>query len=138
MKFGKLNHVAVYTKSREESIKFYTEVFGGKLLYTVDNEDDGLLIAMIEMNGFSIEVLQPPTGREEIYGEAMNTKNHFAVEVEDIDKALAYFKEKGCVVEEPGIYDVPDFGKKGRNLRVAFIHGPDGERIELFYQNEAF
>lgn len=130
--FGTLNHIAVYARNREEAVRFYTDVLGGKLLYTVDNESDGLLIAMVRMDGFCIEILEPPEGKEKIEGAALATANHFAIEVDDIEAAIAYIEKKGCSIEEPGIYDVPNFGREGNNLKVAFTHGPNGERIELF------
>jgi catechol 2,3-dioxygenase-like lactoylglutathione lyase family enzyme len=130
--FRGLNHVAIFVRNRREAVKFYTEVLGGELLFTVDNESDGLLIAMVQMEGFCIELLEPPAGKEEVQAAALGTQNHFAICVDDIEEALAYLKEKGFAIEEPGIYDVPDFGRAGNNMRVAFFHGPNGERIELF------
>jgi Lactoylglutathione lyase and related lyases len=132
--FKSLNHIAIFVRSRREAIDFYTNILGGKLLFTVDNESDGLLIAMIQMDGFCVELLEPPEGKEQVKAAAEATSNHFAITVEDIDQAICYLKEKGFEIEEPGIYDVPDFGKPGNNMRVAFFHGPNGERIELFKQ----
>ncbi len=132
--FQGLNHVAIFVRSREEAVKFYTEILSGELMFTVDNESDGLLIAMIRMDGFCVELLEPPEGKDKVATAAQNTSNHFAITVEDIDKALAFLKEKGFEIEEPGIYDVPNFGREGNNMRVAFFHGPNGERIELFKQ----
>jgi catechol 2,3-dioxygenase-like lactoylglutathione lyase family enzyme len=127
-----LNHVAVFVRNRKEAVKFYTEILGGTLLFTVDNESDWLLIASIQMDGFCVELLEPPEGKENVKAAAMATQNHFAITVDDIDEAVAYIKEKGFDIEAPGIYDVPDFGRIGNHLRVAFFHGPNGERIELF------
>ena len=130
--FQGLNHIAIFVRSREEAVKFYTEIMGGELMFTVDNESDGLLIAMIQMDGFCIELLEPPAGKEKVKDQALATQNHFAICVDDIEKTLGFLKEKGFSIEEPGIYDVPDFGRAGNNMRVAFFHGPNGERIELF------
>lgn len=130
--FGALNHIAVYVRNRQEAVDFYTDVLGGRLLYTVDNESDGLLIAMIQMDGFCIEALEPPEGKDTIEGAALATANHFAIEVDDIEAAIAHIEKKGYSIEKPGIYDVPNFGREGNDLKVAFTHGPNGERIELF------
>ncbi|MEI6101751.1 MAG: VOC family protein [Eubacteriales bacterium] len=130
--FGELNHIAIYVRNRQEAIDFYTDVLGGKLLFTVDNESDGLLIAMIQMDGFCIEALEPPKGKEQVFATAMATANHFAITVDDIDQAIEYIEKKGFAIEKPGIYDVPNFGYVGNNMKVAFFHGPNGERIELF------
>lgn len=130
--FQGLNHVAIFVRNRAEAVEFYTEILGGELKFTVDNESDGLLIAMIQMDGFCVELLEPPCGKEDVKELALATQNHFAICVDDIDKALDYIKEKGFTIEEPGIYDVPNFGFVGNNMKVAFFHGPNGERIELF------
>jgi methylmalonyl-CoA/ethylmalonyl-CoA epimerase len=132
--FKGLNHVAIYVRNRQEAIDFYTDILGGKLMFTVDNESDGLLIAMIQMDGFCVELLEPPAGKELVASSAVGTANHFAIEVEDIEKALSFLEQKGFAIEQPGIYDVPNFGRVGNNMRVAFFHGPNGERIELFKQ----
>ncbi len=130
--FKGVNHVAVFVKSREESIAFYRDVLEARLLFTVDNESDGLLIAMMELGTMQIELLEPPVGKEEVIRAAEQTFNHFAVDVDDIEAAVVYIRAKGYSVEEPGIYDVPAFGRADRHLQVAFFHGPNGERIELF------
>lgn len=54
--FQGLNHVAIFVRNREEAVNFYTEILGGELLFTVDNKSDGLLIAMVQMDGFCIEL----------------------------------------------------------------------------------
>ena len=132
--FGKLNHVAVFVKSRLDSEEFYTKILGATLLFTVDNESDGLLIAMLDLNGTKLELLEPPEGREAVVAAARATQNHYAVDVDDVDEAVAYIAACGYEVEESGVYDVPDFGEKGNNVRVAFFHGPNGERVEMFQQ----
>jgi catechol 2,3-dioxygenase-like lactoylglutathione lyase family enzyme len=132
--FGALNHIAIYVRNRQEAIDFYTDLLGGKLLFTVDNESDGLLIAMIQMEGYCIELLEPPQGKDKVMDNAMATANHFAITVDDIDQTIAFIEEKGFAIEKPGIYNVPNFGRVGNNMQVAFFHGPNGERIELFKQ----
>lgn len=132
--FGTLNHVAIFVKDRKESIDFYTEILGAELLFTVDNESDGLLIAMLDLNGTKIELLEPPEEKELVEQTARATQNHYALDVDDVDEAVSYIRACGYEVEEPGVYDVPDFGKKGNDIRVAFFHGPNGERVEMFQQ----
>lgn len=135
--FGNLNHIAIYVKNRREAIDFYTKVLGAKLQFTVDNESDGLLIAMMRLNDFDLELLEPPDDKDGVVAAAMATLNHMAIDVDDIDQAVEYIRELGIAVEPPGIYDVPNFGREGHNLRVAFFHGPSGERIELFQAIDA-
>ena len=141
--FTGCSHVGIYVLDREKSIKFYEEVLGFKLLYRVDVESDGLLIAMLQLGNCAIEVLQPPkeTGvlpkqcaQDNIIPSARSTPNHFAVTVSDIDKAMERVISFGYKFEDRIAYDVPCFGSADLDLRVAFFRGPDGERIELFQE----
>lgn len=126
-----VNHVAIYVKNREEAIDFYREILGAELIFTLDNESDGILIAMMQLGNMKIELLEPPEGKEEMAPAAANTLNHFAVNVDDIEEAVNYIREKGFVFEDRIIYDVPHFGSPNLDLKVAFFRGPNGERIEL-------
>lgn len=127
-----LHHIGVYARDREEAIDFYTDILGGKLLFRTDSESDGEKIAMIDMGDFLIEVIEPLMEKERIRELAQGTMNHFAVKVDDIEKAAGYAKSCGYEMEEEGIYAVPNFGAEDVSLKVAFIHGINGERIEFF------
>ncbi|MCL1895119.1 MAG: VOC family protein [Clostridiales bacterium] len=127
-----MNHIGIFVEEPEVAIDFYTNVLGGELLFTIYNESDGENISMIKMGDYHIELIQPPEGAEEAPEAARRTRNHFAIEVEDIQAAVNHVKSHGYVLEEEGIYYVPEFGDNKTNLNVAFFHGPSGERIEFF------
>ena len=128
------SHIGIYVTNREEAIRFYETVLGFKLLYKVDNESDGLLIAMLQLGNCYIEVLEPPENKNLIVSGAKSTVNHIGITVTDIDAALAHVKSYGYEFEDRGIYDVPKFGREDLDLKVAFFRGPNGERIELFQE----
>ena len=130
--FKSVNHVAIYVRNREEAVAFYRDILGAELLFTVDNESDSILIAMMELGNMRLELLELPVGKEEVVGAAQNTLNHFAVNVDDIEEAVAFIKSKGYHFEDREIYDLPHFGSPDLDLKVAFFRGPNGERIELF------
>ena len=132
--FTGYNHIGIYVINREESIRFYEDVLGFKLLFKVDNESDGLLIAMLKLNNCFIELLEPPQNKDTIVSSANSTVNHVGITVSDIDAALKHIESFGYTVENRGIYDVPRFGSVNIDLRVAFFRGPNGERIELFQE----
>ena len=132
--FTGYSHIGIYVIDREESIRFYEDVLGFKLLFKVDNESDGLLIAMLKLNNCFIEVLEPPQNKDTIVPGANATINHVGITVSDIDAALKHVESFGYTVENRGIYDVPRFGSPNIDLCVAFFRGPNGERIELFQE----
>ena len=130
--FTGYSHIGIYVENRKEAIKFYEEVLGFELLFTVDNESDGLLIAVLQLGNCYIEVLEPPTGKETIVRGAEATINHVGIVVSDVKKACEHVKSFGYEIENRGIYDVPRFGQPDKDLKVAFFRGPNGERIELY------
>lgn len=130
--FGKLNHIGIFVKDVQPAIDFYTNVLGGELLFSLHNESDGENISMVKMGDYYIELIQPPVGAGEVVSAADKTRNHFAIEVDDIHAAVAHVEKYGYALEEEGVYHVPNFGDEKTNLKVAFFHGPNGERIEFF------
>lgn len=132
--FQGYSHIGVYVTDREKAIQFYQDVLSFDLLFKVDNESDGLLIAMLQLGNCYVEVLEPPQGRENIVPGAMSSVNHIGIVVTDIDKACSHVESFGYSIENRGIYDVPRFGRPDLDLKVAFFRGPNGERIELFQE----
>jgi len=137
------SHVGIYVLDREKAIEFYEKVLDFKLLYRVDNESDGLKIAMLQLGNCVVEVLEPPedTGvlppqcaRGNLIPSAQNTANHLAITVTDIDEAMKKVSDHGYEFENRMAYHVPNFGGNNLDLRVSFFRGPNGERIELFQE----
>ncbi|MBR2562676.1 MAG: VOC family protein [Eubacterium sp.] len=127
--FKSANHIAIYTTDRDEAVKFYRDILGMDCKFELVSESDGIRIAMMELGDMQIELLEDPATLAGTVSGARSTQNHFAMEVDDIEEAYAYLKNKGVEMEERGIYSVPQFGPD--NIKVAFFHGPNGERIEI-------
>ena len=86
-------------------------------------------------NGYVLDGFPRTIPQAEKLDEALSEKGDqvdYAIDVDDIEEAVSYIREKGYAIEEPGIYDVPSFGSPDCHLNVAFFHGPNGERVELF------
>jgi len=138
--FTGYSHIGIFVTDREKAIEFYENVLGFQLLFRVDNEADGLLIAMLQLGNCVVELLQSPEkagalppqcARGNIIPSAGATPNHFAITVTDIEKAMERISAFGCEFETQTVYDVPNFGSTDRDLKVIFFSGPNGERIEL-------
>ena len=125
--FKRIDHVEIVTDQLDRMVQFYTDVLGFKLR-SKDRVEGGaaaLQLAYLDLGGTTVELIafegatMPPAQAGEHLGYRM-----IALEVEDMDAALAYLKTKGVeVVWGPR-------GRKGHYLR-AEICDPHGHHIEL-------
>jgi lactoylglutathione lyase len=122
----RLLHTMLRVKNLEESLKFYTEVLGMKLLRQKDYPDGKFTLAFVgydtEDKTAVIELTYNWDRDQYTLGDAYG---HIAIGVEDIYTACAEAARKGGkVVREPGPM------KHGSTV-IAFLEDPSGYRIEL-------
>ena len=113
-----LAHIALFTKDLEASVKFY-ECLGGKVTGQAD---------VVSMPGFDLEIIEPHDGTDVTAQGGLFP--HIAIEVNDIDAAIADLKAAGITNFRGGVdkaADLPIFG----GIRNAFFIGPNGEQLEL-------
>jgi len=124
--FKGLGHIAVNTRDMAESIAFYEKI-GGRLLDTAElNKPEGILkLALVDIGGVTVELLEHPDERPMPVGAIP----HFALLVDDVDKAAAAIRAAGVDTFKtpekavcPGIFG---------GLDNWFFIGPSGEEIEL-------
>lgn len=122
-----LAHAALFTDDLEKTIAFY-ENLGGKCTMRGEAPKPQWVnqLAMIEICGFALEVVQPGGG------DPVAVKNdafrHIAIEVENLEEAIEEVKSRGVDSFLGGITEMPGlFG----GVRNAFFTGPSGEQIEL-------
>lgn len=123
-----LAHIAIYTVDMEESIAFYEKIGGS--VYKRDSvqiPEGEKKLTLVEFGGFLLELIEPPAGELVPAGEG--SIPHFAVYVDDLDKAAAAIKEAGVIsFMTPEKKVLPEtFG----GLQNWFFTGPSGEQIEL-------
>ena len=84
-------------------------------------------LALVEFGGFLLELIEPPAGELVPAGEG--SIPHFAIYVDDLDKAAAAIKDAGVIsFMTPEKKVLPEtFG----GLQNWFFTGPSGEQIEL-------
>ncbi len=121
--FKKIDHVEITPSNMDKTIRFYTDIFGFtvKMRRKVDNpplEE----VAFLELGGTVLELVSvknpaPPSSVPQVGYRMM------AIEVEDMDKAVAYLKGKGVEISAPPI----NLGTSKRGE----IKDPDGLIIEL-------
>ena len=119
-------HSMIRVNDLEESIKFYAEVLGMKLLREKEYPEGKFSLAFLgygnETENTVIELTYNWDKNDYEHGNAFG---HIAIEVDDIYKACEETKNKGVkVIRDPG-------PMMGSSLLLAFIEDPNGYRIEL-------
>ena len=119
-------HSMIRVNDLEESIKFYSEVLGMKLLREKEYPEAKFSLAFLgygnETENTVIELTYNWDTKDYEHGNAFG---HIAIEVDDIYKVCEEIKNKGVkVIRDPG----PMMGSR---LRLAFIEDPNGYKIEL-------
>lgn len=119
-------HTMLRVGNLEESLKFYTEVLGMKLLRQKDYPDGKFTLAFVGYGDESDHTVLELTynwGVEEY--ELGNAYGHIALGVNDIYKTCEEIKERGGKVSrDPGPM------KHGKTV-IAFVEDPDGYKVEL-------
>ena len=125
------HHVAVFVGDMERSIRFYQRCFGFRLCLTGYVEAAHERVAMLKLKDIVLELLSVdewPT--ERLRTACLNTNTHFSIMVSDVAEARRRLEQDPeLTFEEEDIRRVPNVGPM--DLLVAFLRGPDGERIEL-------
>ncbi len=126
----KLDHIAIAVRNIEERLKIWTHVLNLKLEFIKDVPDQKVKVAVLDINGQHIELLEPLEETSTISkfiekkGEGLH---HLCFEVENIESMLLNMKKQGIKL----IDEVPKIGASGK--KIAFIHPKDmgGVLIEL-------
>ena len=114
---AKLDHVGIYVKDLEESLKFYGEIFGFKLVEKFGSGE--AKIATIDMGGGLLEIVQRP-GSPGI--PPVGNWSHLAIHEPKFDEAVAKVDAKH--IEKRLV-------TMANGNRLCFFNDPDGHIIEI-------
>jgi lactoylglutathione lyase len=122
----RLLHTMLRVGNLEESLKFYSDVLGMKLLRRKDYPDGKFTLAFVGYGDESDHTVLELTynwGVEKY--DLGNAYGHIAIGVDDIYQTCEEIKKRGGkVVREPGPM------KHGTTV-IAFVEDPDGYKVEL-------
>ncbi|QXC61461.1 VOC family protein [Aquihabitans sp. G128] len=107
-----VHHVSINVADAEASIAFYRDVLGFGV--RPDRPDFGFGGAWLDVGGQQVHLIEAPTPQD--------LGQHFAIEVADIEAAIADLRAKGV--------DVSDAKPVGTGLQ-AFFADPSGNALEL-------
>ncbi len=131
----KINHLGIATKDISEALKFWEEALGLENVHTETVEDQKVRVAMLPLGESRIELLEP-TAEDSPIARFLEKRgggiHHIAVEVENIEAALAKLKAEGAHL----IDEKPRIGAEG--CLVAFVHpsSTGGVLLELVQENK--
>ena len=131
----KINHLGIATKGIEEALRFWEDALGLENVHTETVEDQQVRVAMLPLGESRIELLEP-TSADSPISKFLEKRgggiHHIAVEVEDIEAALAKLKAEGARL----IDETPRIGAEG--CLVAFVHpsSANGVLLELVQENK--
>ena len=111
----KLNHLHIKTRDPQQTVKFYVDVLGAKI---VNQSPRGGF--RLDLHGLSLNVtkfLEDQT-REQKYG-----MEHIAIDTDELDALVEKLKGQGINILEQTVVS------GGR--RVCFFEGPDGVQLEF-------
>ncbi len=126
----KIDHLGIAAKSIEEALKFWADGLGLENVHTEVVEDQKVRVAMLPLGESRIELLEP-TSDDSPISKFLEKRgggiHHIAIEVEDINAALARLKAQGVRL----IDESPKVGAEG--CLVAFVHpaSTNGVLLEL-------
>jgi lactoylglutathione lyase len=120
----KFLHVSITVKDMEESIKFYSNIIGLKLVRrrTISENNAEIAFFKDEQSNVDIELTYWKNKKEWNEGDELD---HLAFSVSDLDASIKKFRDLGIeIAKEP-------FYLKGSTTKIAFIKDPNGIWLEL-------
>jgi len=137
-----IDHIGVAVRNIEDTIRFYENVLGAKLidLYRSDAKGVESEIAIMEVDGARTELLAPTNNDTSPIARFIKQKgkgvHHIAYRVDDLDAALEELKHQGIRTLEDSLR----INKHGRRLIylnpadtegtiIEYCDYPDGEKI---------
>ena len=115
----KVDHIGIAVKNLDETIPYYTETLGLKVLKIEEVTSESVRVAFIDAGNVKLELLEPMSEQSAIHsfiekkGEGIH---HIAFGVEGIEERMNELREKGIRI----LNEQPKIGAGG--AQVAFLH----------------
>lgn len=123
----KIHHIAITVNNIEESQKFYRDFFNFRTSKSFKREDMNAKAIFLELEGLFLELWEFADFKESV-DDLKDIKirgiRHIAFEVENLDKILLDFKQRGLEATDPKL------GAIGH--MYSFISDPNGVALEIY------
>ncbi len=131
MKAQRILHTMLRVTNMQQSVRFYTQVLGMRVLRTLRQTSDGYTLTFLGFDDESDSCVLELTYNDGVTRYTMGTAyGHLAISVDNCVTACAAIKEKG------GIVTFDPSPLKGSDEIIAFVKDPDGYQIELIQRGE--
>jgi catechol 2,3-dioxygenase-like lactoylglutathione lyase family enzyme len=113
----RLNHVGIYAKDYDESMRFYTQTVGLREAFTIKDQAGKPTLTYLQINKDTFLELAPATA------ERPAGLSHVGIWPEDLKKTVASLRAHGVKVDDP---------RTGATLTsITNVIDPNGVRLEL-------
>jgi catechol 2,3-dioxygenase-like lactoylglutathione lyase family enzyme len=113
----RLNHVGVYAKDYDESLRFYTQTLGFREAFSVKDKDGKPTLTYLQINRDTFLELAPANAQRPA------GLSHIGIWPDNLDQTLASLRQRGVKVDDPRS------GSTGS--RITSFFDPNGVRLEL-------
>jgi catechol 2,3-dioxygenase-like lactoylglutathione lyase family enzyme len=113
----RLNHVGIYAKDFDESMRFYTQTMGFREAFTVRSPDGKPTLAYLHITSDTFLELAPANADRPV------GLSHIGIWPEDLTASLAALRQRGVKVDDP---------RTGANkTAITNVTDPNGVRLEF-------
>ncbi len=113
----RLNHVGIYTRDFDESMRFYTQTMGFREAFTIKGKDGKPTLTYLQLGKDTFLELAPATA------ERPAGLSHVGFWPEDLDTAVAALRQRGVNIDDPRTGTTKS--------RITNVTDPNGIRLEL-------
>ena len=133
--FNRLDHVAIGVVDLEKAKRLFVDILGGEPMRDVgENEAEGFRWWTFKLGGKKMELVSPFTPGEGGVGRYIDRQgegfHHLSISVEDLGKAIEYFKSNGI--------RVLGVNSDRTSWKHCYLHPKDtfGALIQVFEEND--
>jgi lactoylglutathione lyase len=119
-----IGHLALKVRDLDKSLEFWRDRVGFREMDRLRRDDGTTWLVYLRITDTQFLELFPGAATDQAPGEEANGVLHICLDIEDLDVEIARLEKAGVRIVSPikGGID---------NNRGAWIHDPDGNRIEL-------
>jgi catechol 2,3-dioxygenase-like lactoylglutathione lyase family enzyme len=113
----RLNHVGIYVKDFDESMRFYTQTMGLREAFTIKDQNGKPTLAYLQITRDTFLELAPATAERPV------GLSHIGIWPEDLTRTVATLRQRGVKIDDP---------KTGSTkTSITNATDPNGVRLEL-------
>lgn len=113
----RLNHVGIYTKDFDESMRFYTQTVGLREAFSIKDKDGKPTLTYLQINKDTFLELAPATAARPA------GLSHIGIWPENLSATVAALRSRGVKIDDPRTGST--------KTSITNVTDPDGVRLEL-------